>query len=53
MRNEMDSLAKNKVCELIDHPPQRKSIGNKFKIKCQVVRSSNRFKDHPVEKDFT
>jgi len=29
MKDEMDSMARNKVMELVDLPPQRKSIGNK------------------------
>jgi len=35
MKNEIDSMARNKVWELVDLPPQRKSIENKwfFKIK--------------------
>jgi len=35
MKDEMDSMARNKVWELVDRPPQRKSIENKwvFKIK--------------------
>jgi len=35
MKDEMDSIASNKVLKLVDLPPQRKSFGNKwvFKIK--------------------
>ena len=30
MEDEMDSMARSKVWELVDLPPQRKSIGNKW-----------------------
>ena len=38
MRDEMNSMARNKVWELVDFPPQRKSIENKwvFKLKYQA-----------------
>ena len=37
MRDELDSMAKNDVWELVDLPPGRKAIGNKwvFKVKRQ------------------
>jgi len=55
MKNEMDSMARNKVWELVDRPPQRKSIGNKwvFKIKRRVDGSIDKFKARLVAKGFT
>jgi len=55
IRDEMDSIARNKVWELVDLPPQRKYIENKrvFKIKRQVDGSINKFKGRLVAKGFT
>ena len=55
MRDEMDSMARNKVQKLVDLPPQRKSIGNKwiFKIKRQADGSIDKFKARLVAKGFT
>ena len=54
-RDEMGSMARNKVWELVDLPPQRKSIGNKwiFKIKCRADGSIDKFKARLVAKGFT
>jgi len=51
----MDSMARNKVWELVDLPPQRKSIGNKwvFKIKHRADGSIYKFKARLVAKGFT
>ena len=51
-RDEMGSMARNKVWELVDLPPQRKSIGNKwiFKIKCRADGSIDKFKARFVAK---
>ena len=55
MKDEIDSMARNKVWELADLPPQRKYIGNKwvFKIKCREDGSINKFKVCLVAKGFT
>ena len=55
MKDEMDSMARNKVWELVDLPPQRKSIGNKwvFKIKRWTNGSIDKFKAHLLAKGFT
>jgi len=55
MKDEMDSMARNKVWELVDLPPQRKFIRNKwvFKIKRRVDGSINKFKARLVAKGFT
>ena len=55
MRDEMDSMARNKVWKLVDFPPQRKSIGNKwvFKIKRRVDGLIDKFKACLVTKGFT
>jgi len=55
MKDEMDSMARNKVWELVDFSPQRKSIGNKwvFKIKSQADGSIDKFKARLVTKGFT
>ena len=55
MRNEMDSIARNKIWELVDLPPQCKSIGNKwvFKIKCRANGLIDKYKAHLVTKGFT
>ena len=55
MRDEMDSMVRNKVWELVDLPPRRKSIGNKwvFKIKRRVDGTIDKFKARLVAKGFT
>jgi len=55
MRDEINSMTRNKVWELVDLSPQRKSIGNKwvFKIKRQADRTIDKFKVHLVAKGFT
>jgi len=55
MKDEIDLMARNKVQELVDLPPQRKSIGNKwvFKIKHRENGSIDKFKAHLVAKVFT
>jgi len=54
MKDDMDSMTRNKVGELVDLSPQRKSIGNKwlFKIKRRVDGSIDKFKVRLVTKDF-
>jgi len=51
----MDSIARNKVWELVDFPPQRKSIRNKWviKIKCQANGLIDKFKARLVAKEVT
>jgi len=48
-------MARNKVCESVDLPPHRKSIGNKwiFKIKRRADGSIDKFKARLVAKEFT
>ena len=55
MRDEMDSMARNKVWELVSLPPRRKSIGNKwvFKIKRRADGSIDKLKARLVVKGFT
>jgi len=55
MKDEMGSMARNKVWKLVDLPPQRKSIGNKwvFKIKHWADGSIDMFKARLVAKGFT
>jgi len=55
MKDEMDSTARNKVWDLVDFPPQRKSIRKKwaFKIKLRVGGAIDKFKAHLVAKGFT
>ena len=51
----MDSMARNKVQELVDLPPRRKSIGNKWvlKIKRLTDGSIDKFKARLVAKGVT
>ena len=46
MKDEIDSMAKNDVWELVDLPPGRKAIGNKWvlKIKRKADGSIDKFK---------
>ena len=55
MKDEMDSIVRNKVWELVDLPPQCKSIENKwvFKIKLWGDGSIDMFKARLVTKGFT
>ena len=55
VKEETDSMVRNKVWELIGLSPQRKSIGNKwvFKIKCRADGSIDKFKARLVAKGFT
>ena len=55
MRDEMDSMMRNRVWELVDLPPGRKSIGNKwvFKIKRRADGLIDKFKARLVAKGFT
>ena len=55
MRDEMDSMMRNRVWELVDLPPGRKSIGNKwvFKIKRRADGMIDKFKARLVAKGFT
>jgi len=54
MKDEMDSMARNKVWKLVNLPSQRKSIKNKwiFKIKRQADGSIDKFKARLVAKDI-
>ena len=51
----MDSMVRNRVWELVDLPPGRKSIGNKwvFKIKRRADGMIDKFKARLVAKGFT
>ena len=55
MKDEMDSMAKNQVWELVDLPPGRKTIGNKwvFKIKRKADGSIDKYKARLVVKGYT
>ena len=55
MKDEMDSMVRNKVWELVHLPPQHKSIGNKwvYKIKRRADGSIDKFKARLVAKGFT
>ena len=52
IKDEMGSMARNKVWKLVDLSPQRKSIGNNwvFKIKRQADGSIDKFKARLVAK---
>ena len=52
MKDEMDSMARSKVWELVDLPPQCKPIENKwvFKIKRRTHGSIDKFKARLVTK---
>ena len=51
----MNSMSQNKVWELVDLPPRRKSIGNKwvFKVKRKVDGQIDKHKARLVAKGFT
>ena len=55
MRDELDSMARNEVWELVDLPPGRKAIGNKwvFKVKRRADGSLDKFKARLVAKGYT
>lgn len=55
MKDEMDSMSTNEVWELVDLPPKRRSIGNKwvFKVKRKADGSIDKFKARLVAKGFT
>ena len=55
MKEEMDSMDKNKVWELVDLPPNRKAIGNKWvlKIKRRADGSIDKYKARLVAKGYT
>ncbi|KAL0329423.1 UNVERIFIED_CONTAM: hypothetical protein Sradi_4929000 [Sesamum radiatum] len=46
MKEEMSSMAKNNICELVDLPTGRKTIGNKWvpKVKCKANARIDKFK---------
>jgi len=54
IRDEMDSMVRNKVWGLVDLPPQPKSIGNKWvsKIKSWTDGSIDKYKTRLVVKRF-
>ena len=55
LQEEMSSMQNNNVWELVDLPPRRKTIGNKWvlKVKRKVDGSIDRFKAHLVAKGYT
>ena len=55
MQDEISSMDKNNVWELVDLPPRRKTIGNKWvlKVKHKADGSINRFKARLVVKGYT
>ena len=55
MRDEMDSMAKNQVWELVSLPLGCKTIENKWvlKIKCKIDGSIDKYKAHLVAKGYT
>uniref|UniRef100_A0A2N9F135 CCHC-type domain-containing protein n=1 Tax=Fagus sylvatica TaxID=28930 RepID=A0A2N9F135_FAGSY len=55
MQEEMSSMDKNNVWELVDLPPGRKTIGNKWvlKVKRKVDGSIDRYKARLVAKGYT
>jgi len=55
MKDEMDSMARNKVWNLVDLSPQCKSIGNKwvFKTQRQADGLIDKYKARLVAKGFT
>ncbi len=55
MQEEMDSMQKNKVWDLIDLPSSRQTIGNKwvFKSKTNSDDSIEKYKAYLVAKGFT
>ena len=55
MKEEMSSMDKNNVWELVDLPPGRKTIGNKWvlKVKRKADGSINRYNARLVAKGYT
>ena len=55
MKDEMKSIRTNQVWELVDLPPRRKSIGNKWvlKIKRKADGSIDKYKAQLVAKGYT
>ena len=55
MQEEMSSMDKNDVWELVDLPPRRKTIGNKWvlKVKRKADGSIDRYKALLVAKGYT
>uniref|UniRef100_A0A2N9HH17 Integrase catalytic domain-containing protein n=1 Tax=Fagus sylvatica TaxID=28930 RepID=A0A2N9HH17_FAGSY len=55
MQEEMSSMDKNNVWELVDLPPRRKTIGNKWvlKVKRKADGSIDRYKARLVAKSYT
>ena len=55
MKDEMKSIRTNQVWELVDLPPRRKSIGNKWvlKIKRKADGSIDKYKARMVAKGYT
>jgi len=55
MRDELDSMARNEVWELVDLPPGHKAIGNKWVLKVQrrADGSFYKFKARLVVKGYT
>ena len=55
MRDELDSMARNEVWDLVSLPPGRKTIGNKwvFKVKRRADGSIDKFKARLVAKGYT
>ena len=55
MKDEMNSMSQNKVWELVDLPPGRKSIRNKwvFKVKRKADGQIDKYKARLVAKGFT
>ena len=55
MKDELSSMDKNSMWELVDLSPGRKPIGNKwvFKVKCKVDGSIDKYKARLVAKGFT
>jgi hypothetical protein len=55
MQEEMSSMNKNNVWELVDLPPRRKTIGNKWvlKVKREADGSIDRYKARLMVKGYT
>ena len=55
MKDELSSMDKNSVWELVDLPPDHKAIGNKWvlKVKRKADGSIDKYKARLVEKRFT
>ena len=55
MKDELSSMDKNSMWELVDLPPGSKAIGNKWvlKVKRKVDGSIEKYKAHLLAKGFT